>query len=160
MGKTMDMIILYLFVIVYILAINVYAFLLIKTLAKQERDAEAQALAVPAVVRPATDKETGETAKQSEARSAELSAKATDTKSIDSKPTDSKPTAEKTQKYISKLCITGALGGAIAIYACMFIFKFKRNDLFLMVIMPLLGVLNIYIWVLLFRSGFRFLMIR
>ena len=156
----MDMIILYLFVIVYILAINVYAFLFVKTLAKQERDAEAQALPVPAVVRPATDKETGETDTQAEAQSVKQSAKPTVAKPTAVKSTIVKTTAEKVQKYIGKLCITGALGGAIAIYACMFIFKFRRNDLLLMVIMPLLGVLNIYIWVLLFRSGFRFLLIR
>ena len=130
----MDMIILYLFVIAYIAAINLYAFLLIKTLAKQERDAVAT---VPPV-NVAKD-ETSDTAPTT---------------------TSSVPTAQKPQKVISKLCITGALGGAIAIYACMFIYKYRRNDLFLMVIMPLLGVLNVYLWVLLFKSGFSFLLIR
>lgn len=135
----MDMIILYLLVIAYIVAINLYAFLFVKTLAKQEHDAETQALSAPAVM-PNTEKETADTTIRA---------------SINATTKTQKP-----QKYISKLCITGALGGAIAIYACMFIFKFKRNDLFLMVIMPLLGVLNVYMWVLLFKSGFGFLLIR
>ncbi len=64
------------------------------------------------------------------------------------------------QKFIGKLCITGALGGAIAVYVCMFLFKFRRSDLLLMVLMPLLGVLNVYLWVILFRSGFAFLVVR
>lgn len=64
------------------------------------------------------------------------------------------------ERNLGKLFITGALGGAIAIYVCMFIFKYKRSDLLLMVTMPLLGVLNIYLWVLLFRSGFTFFLIR
>ena len=122
----MDMIILYILVIAYIAAINLYAFLFVKTLAKQEREN------VNAVQAPPTDTQTPENANG----------------------------AQKPQKYINKLCITGALGGAIAIYACMFIFKFRRNDLFLMVVMPLIGVLNVYIWVLLFKSGFGFLLIR
>ena len=64
------------------------------------------------------------------------------------------------EKYLGKLCIAGALGGAITIYACMFIFKYKRTDLLLMVLMPILGVLNVYLFVLLFKSGFGFLLIR
>ena len=117
----MDMIILYLFVIAYIAAINLYAFLFVKTLAKQEREAAA------------TTNENNST---------------------------TTPPAQKPQKVVSKLCITGALGAAIAIYTCMFIYKYRRTDLFLMVIMPLLGVLNVYLWVLLFKSGFGFLLIR
>ena len=134
----MDMIILYLLVIAYIAAINLYAFLFVKTLAKQER-AEIQATSAVAAI-PTATKETDDTDARSTVNAA--------------------PQTQKPQKYIGKLCITGALGGAIAIYACMFIFKFKRNDLFLMVIMPLLGVLNVYMWVLLFKSGFSFLLIR
>ncbi|MBQ8291754.1 MAG: hypothetical protein IJX88_04530 [Clostridia bacterium] len=65
---------------------------------------------------------------------------------------------EQTEKQgLGKLFAAGALGGAITIYVCMFIFKYKRSNLLLMVMMPLLGVLNIYLWVILFRSGFSFL---
>ena len=157
--------ILYLFVIVYILAINVYAFLFVKTLAKQERDAQTQALAVPvsavpaAVSTTATDPATASTAAKNEAEAKQNAVQAT-AKTPQSEKNEQSVAYQKAQKYVGKLCITGALGGAIAIYACMFIFKFRRNDLFLMVIMPLLGVLNIYMCVLLFRSGFRFLLIR
>lgn len=116
------MIILYILLIAYILAVNFYAFLLVKSLRDKERDAEAYKQAQPLAT---------------------------------AESTPSPP-----QKFIGKLCITGALGGAITIYVCMFVLKFRRNDLLLMVLMPLLGVLNIYIWVLLFRSGFGFLLIR
>ena len=63
-------------------------------------------------------------------------------------------------RSLSKLLLTGALGGAITVYVCMFILKYKRSDLLLMVLMPLLGVLNVYLFVLLFKSGFGFLLIR
>ena len=135
-GKTFYMIILYILLIAYILAINFYAFLLVKTLSKQERDAQAYRQAQPLI--SSTDNETAPPIA----------------------PLTKQVNTEKPQKYVGKLCIAGALGGAIAIYVSMFIFKFRLSDLFLMVIMPLLGVLNIYIWVLLFRSGFAFFVIR
>lgn len=127
----MDMIILYILLIAYIAAINFYAFLLVKTLAAKEREAELERQASP-LIHSAQDKQ-----------NASLS-----------------PQASPPQKMIGKLCITGALGGAITIYVCMFIFKFRRSDLLLMVLMPILGVLNIYLWVLLFRSGFAFFIVR
>ena len=71
-----------------------------------------------------------------------------------------KPLKTTQERYLGKLCIAGALGGALTIYTCMFIFKYKRTDLLLMVLMPILGVLNIYLFVLLFKSGFGFFLIR
>ncbi len=121
------MIILYILLIAYILAINFYAFLLVKSLRDKEREAEVRRQG-----EPLTQFERGEATSQ-----------------------PSQP-----EKYVGKLIITGLLGGAITIYACMFIFKFKRTELLLMVLMPLLGVLNIYLWVLLFRSGLSFFVIR
>ena len=122
------MIILYILLVAYILAINFYAFLLIKTLKEKERKEEIERQAAP------------------------LSSYANhDT------PT---PVTQPPERNLGKLCITGLLGGAITIYVCMFIFKYKRSELLLMVLMPLLGVLNIYLWVLLFKSGFGFLLIR
>ncbi len=117
----MRMIILYVLLIAYIIAVNFYSFLLIKSLRDQER--------------------------------------ATETPKTDALTEASQPTARKIDKPISKLFIAGALGGAITIYVCMFLLKYKRSDLLLMVLMPLLGVLNVYLFVLLFRSGFGFLMI-
>ena len=102
------MTIIYILLIAYILAINVYAFILLKSLK-----------AVPASERK---------------KSAPLS------------------TAAK-NPMLGKLLLTGALGGALTVYTCMFIFKYKRNDLLLMVAMPILGVLNVYLFVLLFRAG-------
>ena len=117
------MVILYVLLVAYILAINFYAFLLVKSLRDQERQSEVNTQAQPLASEQAQPQ---------------------------------KPTA----KPFSKLCITGALGGAITVYVCMFIFKYKRSELFLMVIMPMLAVLNIYLWVLLFRSGFSFFILR
>ena len=117
------MVILYLLLIAYILAVNFYAFLLVKGLRDKERADELQRQAAP------------------------LS---------QCEPTQTKPP----ERFLGKLLATGAMGGAVTIYACMFIFKYKRSDLLLMVLMPLLGVLNVYLFVLLFRSGFGFLLIR
>ena len=117
------MVILYVLLVAYILAINFYAFLLVKSLRDQERQAELNAQAQPLTETQATPQKT-------------------------------------TGKPTSKLCITGLLGGAITVYVCMFLLKYRRSDLFLMVLMPLLAVLNIYLWVLLFRSGFSFFVLR
>ena len=127
----MDMIILYILLIAYIAAINFYAFLLVKTLSAKEREAELNRQASPLI-----------------------------DSTKDTQNALSAPQASPPQKMIGKLCITGALGGAITIYACMFIFKYRRSDLLLMVLMPLLGVLNVYLWVILFRSGFAFFIVR
>lgn len=120
------MIILYILLIAYIAAINFYAFLLVKTLAAKEREAEVNRQAAPLL----------EHSQNAQSQST------------------------PPQKFIGKLCITGALGGAITIYVCMFLFKFRRSDLLLMVLMPILGVLNVYLWVILFRSGFTFFIVR
>ncbi|MBE5752143.1 MAG: hypothetical protein E7357_07015 [Clostridiales bacterium] len=125
------MLILYILLIAYIVAINFYAFILVKSLRDKERDAQIQAQAQPFV-----------------------------SASTEGLPTEQTNTPAPVQRYIGKLLITGLLGGAITIYVCMFILKFKRTELLLMVLMPLLGVLNIYMWVLLFKSGFGFLLIR
>lgn len=129
----MDMIILYILLIAYIAAINFYAFLLVKTLSAKEREAELNRQASP-LIHSAQDTQDPQSAL----------------------PTPQAPP----QKMIGKLCITGALGGAITIYVCMFIFKYRRSDLLLMVLMPILGVLNVYLWVILFRSGFAFFIVR
>ena len=113
------MIIMYALLVAYILAVNFYAFLLIKTMKQQENERE--------LIR----------------QSAPLN-----------------PEQVKPEKYLGKLLAAGALGGAITIYVCMFILKYKRGDLLLMVLMPLLGVINVYAFVLLFRSGFSFFLIR
>ena len=135
----MDMIILYILLISYIAAINFYAFLLVKTLAAKEREAELYRQASPLIdfKQDAQNEQNGQNGQNAF-------------------PTPQTPP----QRMIGKLCIAGALGGAITIYVCMFIFKYRRSDLLLMVLMPILGVLNVYLWVILFRSGFAFFVVR
>ena len=115
------MIILYVLLVAYILAVNFYAFLLVKSLRDKETQEELRKQAEPLISE------------------------------------SSSPTNERfLERPLSKLFLTAILGGAITIYVSMFIFKYKRNDILLMIILPLLGVLNVYIFVLLFRSGFSF----
>ena len=111
------MIIVYILLIAYLLAVNVYAFLYVKTIKDRELEKQNSTTTTPV----------------------------------------SSPNSEK---IIGKLCVTGILGGAITIYICMFLFKYRRNDLLLMVLMPIFGVLNIYTAVLFFRYGFSFLFFR
>lgn len=99
------MLILYLFFIAYILAVNFYSFLRIKGL-KDDYDEEHP------------------------------------NKSSD-----------------GRLVLTAFLGGAITIYICMFIYKYRLKSLFLMILMPILGVLNVYLWVIAFRSGATFFVV-
>ena len=122
------MILLYILLIAYIIAINFYAFILVKSLRDKEKQDELNTTAEPV---PSTEEEI-----------------------------ENGKVQTKSARPISKLCITGVLGGAITIYLCMFILKYRQTELLLMVLMPLLGVLNVYLWVLLFRSGFSFFMIR
>lgn len=124
------MILLYILLAAYILAINFYAFILVKSLRDKQKQAELNEQAEPL-----------------------LSASKSETE------TESAP-QNKQIRSTGKLCATGALGGAITIYVCMFLLKYRRTDLLLMILMPLLGVLNVYFWVLLFRSGFSFFVIR
>ena len=56
-----------------------------------------------------------------------------------------------------KLAAIAALGGAITIYVCMFVFKYRLNNLFLMIVMPLLSVVNLWLCFVAIRSGFGFL---
>lgn len=100
------MVVLYLFFGAYILAINFYAFLLVRELKDEWVD--------------------GEPNKSSDGR----------------------------------LMLTGLLGGAITIYICMFVFKYRTRSLYLMIFMPVLAVLNVYVTVLAFRSGFTFFVFR
>ncbi len=118
----MSMIILFVLLIAYIISVNFYAFILVKSLKDNHREGETPTQGVPLTQR--TDE------------------------------------PKKENRHLGKLLATGALGGAITVYVCMFIFKWKRTDLLLMLLMPVLGVLNIYLWILLFRSGLPFFFAR
>ena len=56
----------------------------------------------------------------------------------------------------SKLFVAGLLGGALGVYIAMFTLSFRLQNLFLMVIMPILIVLNLYLIILAFINNFGF----
>ena len=58
-----------------------------------------------------------------------------------------------------KLILAAILGGAIAIYVSMFIMRYRLKNMLFMILMPVLGVLNVYLIVTAFRSGFSLLII-
>ena len=60
---------------------------------------------------------------------------------------------EESKGYDSKLAFAGVLGGAIAVYVCMFIYKYKQTNILLMILMPILGVLQIFLSVVMLRFG-------
>lgn len=55
-----------------------------------------------------------------------------------------------------KLILAAILGGAISIYVTMFITKFKLKNMLFMILMPVLGAINVWFFVLAYRSGFTF----
>ena len=58
-----------------------------------------------------------------------------------------------------KLILTAMLGGAIAIYVSMFVMRYRLKNLLLMLIMPMIAVLNVYLCIVAFRSGFTFFVV-
>ena len=56
-----------------------------------------------------------------------------------------------------KLFLSALLGGAIGIYVTMFITKFKLKNMVLMILLPVIAVLNVWFFVLAFKSGFSFI---
>ncbi|MBE7088288.1 MAG: hypothetical protein E7370_02020 [Clostridiales bacterium] len=58
-----------------------------------------------------------------------------------------------------KLILCAIMGGAIGIYATMFILKYRLKNLLFMILMPVLAVFNIYLFMLAFKSGYSFLIV-
>ncbi len=56
----------------------------------------------------------------------------------------------------ARLLTAGVLGGAIAAYAAMFIYRYKTDNALMMVLLPLLGAVNLYLAYALIKSGFPF----
>jgi uncharacterized membrane protein YsdA (DUF1294 family) len=55
-----------------------------------------------------------------------------------------------------KIILCAILGGAIAIYVSMFVMRFRLKNILLMILLPVIGVLNVYFAIIAFRSGFTF----
>lgn len=129
------MILLYILLIVFILAVNFYAFLYMRSLvhAKKTPPKQTSLNSISSKDSPTTSEEVNDDSEKSESKSAQRKDK---------------------PKIDWKLFLSGALGGAITIYICMFIFKYKLNDLLLMIAMPVLAAANGYLWFVLFQSGF------
>lgn len=60
---------------------------------------------------------------------------------------------EESKGYDSKLAFAGLLGGAIAVYVCMLIYKYKQTNVLLMLLLPLLSVLHVFLCAVLLRYG-------
>jgi uncharacterized membrane protein YfcA len=58
-----------------------------------------------------------------------------------------------------KLILAALLGGAVGAYVSMFILKYKLNNMLLMILMPVLSVVNIYLFIVAFRSGLSVLIV-
>lgn len=63
---------------------------------------------------------------------------------------------EEEKNINARLLIAGFLGGAIAAYAAMFVYKYKTDNVLMMILLPLLGAVNIYLAYALIKSGFLF----
>ena len=59
-----------------------------------------------------------------------------------------------------KIILTAILGGAIALYASMFVMRYRLKNLLLMILLPVIAVLNVWFFYLAFRSGFTFFVVR
>lgn len=55
-----------------------------------------------------------------------------------------------------KLLLAAVMGGAIAVYVTMFVLKFRLSNLTFMILMPLIGVFNVYCFYLGFRGIYFF----
>ncbi len=53
-----------------------------------------------------------------------------------------------------KLLLAALLGGGVGIYAFMFVFKYRLKSLGFMILMPLLGALTIFFWIMLVSWNF------
>ncbi len=69
-------------------------------------------------------------------------------------------TDEKMHGGDGKLLLYALLGGALGIFISMFILKYGMKNIILMVFIPIIAAINIYFFVLAFRSGFTFFILK
>lgn len=151
------MVLLYIILIVYILAVNFYAFLYMRSLHKSQTEPTPTNPVETSRQKPKREKSNevdldfplsgyGKPALEfDEPDEREESTK----KKGSANPMNAKP-----QKFEWQLLLTGALGGAITVYVCMFLYKYKLKNILLMIVMPVLAAINVYFWYLLFSQGF------
>ena len=58
----------------------------------------------------------------------------------------------------SRITIAALLGGALGVYISTFILRYRRESMFLMVVMPLIAVANAFafVWVITYSYGYYF----
>ncbi len=55
-----------------------------------------------------------------------------------------------------RLYLSSLIGGAVGVYVAMFIYKYRLQNLLLMVFIPILIVLNVYAFIALFTGNLAF----
>lgn len=60
-------------------------------------------------------------------------------------------------KSDGKVILVALLGGALAVFVTMFIYKYRLSNVLFMIMMPVLTVVNLYCFYLGFRSIYLFL---
>ena len=148
------MLLFYILLIVYVLAINFYSFMYIFALHKAqmqgdlpEQGAENTSLEEHRADLSVADvhSDEGEEPQEQPRKKREKPKKPSLVKAFAVKPV---------KGFDWKLMLCSALGGAITIYVCMFVFRYKLNNLFLMIVTPILAAANGYLWFLLLSSRF------
>jgi uncharacterized membrane protein YsdA (DUF1294 family) len=67
--------------------------------------------------------------------------------------------AEKLHSGDGRIILSALLGGAIAIYVTMFITRYKLKNLLYMIAMPLISVINVWMFIATFRFATNFIII-
>ena len=119
--------------IAYLFGVNFYALTLIKSMYKEE-------FGVPPVCRKKQAKKDKPSQAQTTTNPPEL-------------PSEKSSTQPK-RNGNARLLLTGLLGGAITVYVCMFLYKYRTKDMSLMILLPVLAAINGYAIYVLIRYVF------
>ncbi|MBQ7370151.1 MAG: hypothetical protein IJW58_04155 [Clostridia bacterium] len=149
------MVLLYIILIVYILAVNFYAFLYMRSLHKTQTEFDPTEVSLRQTPKREKSNEVDLDFPLSGYGKPALEFDEPDEREENTKKKGSaNPMNAKPQKFEWQLLLTGALGGAITVYVCMFLYKYKLKNILLMIVMPVLAAINVYFWYLLFSQGF------